>query len=96
MPTISSISSGAENVASMATNLEIGSVLKIKMKKKKNIRKWRGLMIKTENLMGYATIVAEKGMSKDCQDRKYGSDYKNSRKQKKLLMGMRMMWYCAC
>ena len=46
----------------MATNLETKDVLKIKMKKKKNIRKQKKIKIKTENSMGYATIAGEKGI----------------------------------
>ena len=46
----------------MATNLEIRNVLKIKMKKKKNIRKQKKIRMKAENSMGHATIEAEKGI----------------------------------
>ena len=35
----------------MATNLGIKNVLKIKMKKEKNIRKQKNMKIKTENLI---------------------------------------------
>ena len=62
MPIIGNISSGAGNVVSTATNLEIKDVLRIKMKKKKNIRKQKKMKIKTENLMGYAAIAGEKGI----------------------------------
>ena len=62
MPIIGNISSGAGNVVSTATNLEIKDVLRIKMKKKKNIRKQKKMKIKTENLTGYASIATGKGM----------------------------------
>ena len=43
----------------MSTNLETKDVLKITMKKKRNIRKQKRMRIK--NSMGYAIIVGEKG-----------------------------------
>ena len=70
MHTISSTSNDAENVVSMATNLGIKNVIKIKMKKKKKRRKKKkkeekrrkkkNMKIKTENSKGYATTAAEK------------------------------------
>ena len=49
-------------MVSVATNLEIRNVLKIKMTKKKNIRKQKKMIIQIENSMVYATIAAEKGI----------------------------------
>ena len=59
---VSSTSSGAENVASMATNMVIDDALKIKMKKKKIIRKQKNMKIKPKNLMEYATIAVRRGI----------------------------------
>ena len=52
MHTISSTSNGEENVVSMATNLEIRNVLKIKKKKKKNVRKQKNMRIKQKIQQG--------------------------------------------
>ena len=59
---IISIISSARNVESMATNLAIGDVLKIKMKKMKIIRKQKDMNIKTKNLMECATIAFREGI----------------------------------
>ena len=80
-------------MVSAATNLGIRNVLKIKTKKKKNIRKQKKIAIKTENLMGYATTAAEKGMWVRTVGSRSMAIIKNSRKQKKLLIGMRMTWF---
>ena len=42
----------------MATNLGMRNFMKIKMKKKKNIRKQKNMKIRTENLAVYATTAA--------------------------------------
>ena len=52
-----------------------------KYEKEKNMRKLKKMTIKTENLMGYATIAGEKGhMSKDCCERKYSNSNKKFEK----------------
>ena len=56
---ISKINSSAGDVESIATNLAIGDVLKIKTKEKKMIRERN---TKTENLMAFATTVVKKGI----------------------------------
>ena len=92
---MSSTRNSVESVVSMATDLEIRNVLKIKMKTKKNIRKQKSLTMKTENWMRCATTAAKKGI----RVRPVGSGsmavIKNSRKQKKPLTVMRMMWFYA-
>ena len=59
MHIISNISSGAGDVETLATNLAIRDVLKIKMKEKKMIRIRN---TKTENLMESATTVVKMGI----------------------------------
>ena len=56
---ISNISSGAGNVASMATNLVIKNALKIKMKKKKIIRKQKNMIIKIKNRWSVLPLWSE-------------------------------------
>ena len=57
--TKNSTNSSDGDVESMATNLAIRDALKIKMKKKMMIREQN---IKTENLMGSATIAVKTGI----------------------------------
>ena len=59
---IKNISRGGVSVENTVINLAIENVLKIKMKKKKNIRKQRRMKMKIKHSMGYATIVAGKSI----------------------------------
>ena len=59
MHIINNINRGDGDVESMVTNLAIGDVLKIKMKKKKVIRI---MNTKTESLMELATTAAKRGI----------------------------------
>ena len=59
-PMTNSISRGVISVGSMAINLAIGYVLKMKMKKTKKIKKQNRMKIKIKKW--YATIVTEKSV----------------------------------
>ena len=86
---ISNISSNAGDVESMVTNLVIGDVPKIKMKKKKMKRK---SSIKTENLKEYATTVDKRGILVRTVGCIRMAIIKNLRKQKEPLTEMEMSW----
>ena len=59
---ISSISSSARNVESMVTNLAIGGVLRIKIKKMEIIRNQKDMIIKIKNSKECVTTAVRKGI----------------------------------
>ena len=80
MHEINNTNSGAGDVESMATNLAIGDVLKIKMKEKKMKKKSN---IKIESLKEEPTTVDRRGVG-----HRKTAIIKNSEKQKRPLMEM--------
>ena len=74
------MNSSVGNVVSMATNLEIRDVLKIKIKKKKNIRIQKNYY-KNRKFDGVCYHCSRKGhISEDCWGQKYGNNCKKTDK----------------
>ena len=82
MSIINNIRSDAEDVESMATNLAMGDVPKIKMREKKIKRKWN---TKIENLKEFTTTVDRRGILVGTVWRGKTAIVKNLRKQKEPL-----------
>ena len=91
MHIISSISKDASDVENMVTNLVIGNVPKLKMKKEKMKRK---LNIKIGSLKEYVTTVDRKGILVGTVGHREMAIIKILIKQKEPLTVMEMSWCC--